>query len=136
MKNEDLNRGAGKMTEKEILDIKPGIELNIEVAKKIMGHRVIKDETLGYMELIKNPKSNELVSGLVQPYSEDISLAGLIIDKMAEKGYEDASSWADFGGGTYTEPEAISKAALCAILKEEKKNEISDRILKQALGEE
>jgi hypothetical protein len=124
------------MTENEILAMKPGLELNIKVAKEVMRHRVIKDEHLGYMERFKSNRDKSTVFGLVQPYSEDASIAAQVIEKMVEKGYADATSWADFGSGKYTEAEAISKAALCAIFKKRKETEVSDNILRQALGED
>lgn len=124
------------MTEKEILEMRPGIDLNIKVAKEVMRHRVVKDETLGYLERFVSKPDKNSVFGLVQPYSEDASTAAQIIDKMVERGYEDATSWADFGGGIFTEPEAISKAALCAILKKRQSSEVADRILRQAFGDD
>jgi hypothetical protein len=124
------------MTEKEILAMKPGAELNILVAREVMKHRVIKDENFGYMERFKSTQDGSLVFGLVQPYSEDRSIADQVIEKMIEKGYPEASSWSDFGGGGYTEAEAICKAALSALLKKRKENEVSDKILRQALGED
>jgi hypothetical protein len=36
---------------------------------------------------------------------------------MIQLGHDDALYWADFGGGIYTAPEAICKAALLAILE-------------------
>jgi hypothetical protein len=124
------------MTENEILEMKPGIELNMKVAKEVMGHRVIKDENLGYMERFISKRDKNSVFGLVQPYSEDASIAAQVIDRMIEKGYQEAPSWADFGGGAFTEPEAISKAALCAILKRRQNSEVADKILRQALGDD
>jgi hypothetical protein len=131
-----IYRRKMNMTEKEILAMKPGLELNIKVAKEVMRHRVVKDEHLGYMERFKSNLDKSAVFGLVQPYSEDDSIAGQVIEKMVEKGFEDAPSWADFGGGVYTEPEAICKAALIAILKKRKETEVSDNILRQALGDD
>jgi len=124
------------MTETEILEMKPGQDLNIAVAKEVMGHRVIKDENLGYMERFKSKNDKSSVFGLVQPYSEDPSIAAQVIEKMEEKGYKDAASWADFGSGKYTEAEAICKAALIAIIKKRQKTAVSDNILRQALGED
>jgi hypothetical protein len=120
------------MTKEEILAMKPGSELNIAVAERIMGHIVKKDEIMGYMERTTNPKTKEdncdccsscsspqegdSIWGFVEPYSEDISVAKQVIDKMTDIGYEDAKSWPDFGDGKYTEAEAICKAALLAVL--------------------
>jgi hypothetical protein len=122
------------MTKKEILAMKPGIDLNILVAERILGHAVKQDEIMGYMERITMPKTQNGTScascatcggsavegdsiwGLVEKYSEDISAAKVVIKKMLEIGYKDANSWADFGDGKYTEAEAICKAALVAVL--------------------
>jgi hypothetical protein len=120
------------MTKKEILAMKPGIELNMAVAERILGHSVKQDEIMGYMERITLPKTVESncgcascgggaqegdsIWGSVEKYSEDISAAKFVIKKMLEIGYKDANSWADFGDGKYTEAEAICKAALIAVL--------------------
>lgn len=120
------------MTKEEILAMKPGVELNVAVAERILGHAIKKDEVMGYMERMTFHKSNPGVSAPgsncstpeegdsvwseVEPYSEDISAARIVINRMLEIGYKDANSWADFGNGKYTEPEAICKAALIAVL--------------------
>jgi hypothetical protein len=126
------------VTRDEILDMKPGIELNIEVAEKVMENRVVNDEILGYLERPASPKTNqeEVVSGssdsscntccgssndgtpgwgTVERYSEEISAAMLVVNKMIDRGFKDARNWRDFGGGKYTEAEAICKAALLAV---------------------
>jgi hypothetical protein len=36
---------------------------------------------------------------------------------MKLKGYDDAINWKNFGGGKYTQEEAICKAALLAVLE-------------------
>lgn len=120
------------MTKEEILAMKPGTELNIAVAERILGHIVKKDETFGYMERMVKPESKgddceccgscvtanagDSIWGMVGRYSQDISAAKIVIEKMLEIGYKDAKSWPDFGNGKYTEPEAICKAALIAVL--------------------
>jgi len=120
------------MTREEILSTQPGSELNIQVAQKIMGHVIIKDELLGHIERWVNSEDGSSVWSPVKHYSEDISTAESVVDKMVELGYKDAIHWTDFGGGKYTEAEAICKAALLALLQIEQ----SDRILRQALGDE
>ena len=116
------------MTKEEILAMKPGVELNKAIAERIMGHVVKNDEILGYVERTVNPKSQmggascttpvkgDSVWGSLEHYSEDIAAARTVIDKMIEAGYQDAQSWPDFGGGKYTEAEAVCKAALIAVL--------------------
>ena len=120
------------MTKEEILAMKPGVELNIAVAERILGHATKKDDILGYMERTSFHKTNESCSSCgdsclspregdsiwspVERYSEDIAAAKIVIDKMLQIGYEDANTWADFGNGKCTEAEAICKAALLAVL--------------------
>ena len=124
------------MTREEILAMQPGSELNTKVAEKIMGHIVTKDETFGYMERLVDPEDDSSVWCPVKPYSEDISVAELVVDRMIEMGHEDAIYWADFGEGKYTEAEAICKSALLAVLEETTLEQAVDKILRQALGEE
>jgi hypothetical protein len=135
LRNKITLNGSKNMTEKEILEMKPGQELDILVAKEIMGHRVIKDENLGNMERFKSRKDQSTVFGLVQSYSEDVLIAAQVVDKMIEKGYEEAPSWVDFGGGKYTQAEAICKAALSNLIISRKKTEVADNILRMALGD-
>ena len=104
------------MTKEEILAMKPGLELNIKVAKEIIGHEVAEDEIFGYVEKWTDEDDNSVWDAL-QSYSEDISAAELVVNRMMQSGHDDAISWADFGGGVYTEPEAICKAALLALLE-------------------
>jgi hypothetical protein len=120
------------MTKEEILAMKPGIELNIAVAERVLGHAIKNDEVMGYMERITfkksnqsssgtgntctNPQEGDSIWGAVEPYSEDISAAKVVIDRMLDIGYKDANTWADFGDGKFTEAEAICKAALIAVL--------------------
>ena len=125
------------MTEKKekILSMQPGRELNMEVAKYVMGLVVTKDEIFGYMERQLSGEGSS-IWGPLGDYSEDASIARLVVNKMIAKGYTAAEHWADFGGGKYTEAEAICKAALLAVLEERNFKEDSDRILKEALGNE
>jgi hypothetical protein len=116
------------MTQEEILAMRPGSELNIKVAEEIMGHTVTQDKVFGSMERTIyskpkepgygwcSPKEGDSIWGPLQSYSEDISVAKLVIDRMIEMGHKDAIHWNDFGGGKYTEAEAICKSALLAVL--------------------
>ena len=124
------------MTQEEVLAMQPGSELNIEVSEKIMGHITTKDEIFGYTERLVDPEEGSSIWSPVKPYSEDISVAELVVEKMIEMGYEDAIYWADFGDGKYTEPEAICKAALLAVIEGSNLKETSDKILRQALGDD
>jgi hypothetical protein len=38
------------MTKEEILAMKPGVELTIAVAERILGHAIKNDDIFGYME--------------------------------------------------------------------------------------
>ena len=124
------------MTQEEILAMQPGSELNMKVAEQVMGHAIVKDQLFGYMERMINPKDGSSVWCSVQPYSEDISVAESVVDKMVEMGHEDAIYWADFAEGKYTEAEAICKSALLAVLEETALEQATDNILRQALGGE
>lgn len=104
------------MTREEILAMKPGAELNKKVAEEIIGHEVVEDSTFGYMERYTD-EDNSTVWDMVQDYSEDMEAAELVVNRMMQLGHYDVVCWADFGGGIYTEPEAICKASLIALLK-------------------
>jgi hypothetical protein len=105
------------MTKEEILYMEPGRELDTKVARVVMGHKVAEDEIMGYTEGIPS-EDGSIVWGSLQPYSTEIKVAESVIDKMVKQGFAGAVSWSTFGGGKYTEPEAISKAALLAILQD------------------
>jgi hypothetical protein len=122
------------MTKEEILAMKAGRELNIRVAEDIMGCKVIQDEFFGDVEscqlLASDVKINALAGnyyGPLQPYSEDISAADKVIDKL--KDYNPrvefnhyAEKWeADFSYGVVSSanaPEAICKAALLRYVRD------------------
>ena len=104
------------MTKEEILAMCPGLELNTKVAEEIMGRSVTKDDIFGYVERYID-EQGETVWDTLHPYSEDLSVAELVVKKMIDLGHDDAIYWADFGCGVYTEPEAICKAALLALLE-------------------
>ena len=116
------------MTKGEILAMKAGRELNIQVAEAVMEHRYARDETFGDMEIDRQRVYNSL-----QPYSEDISAAWLVMEKM--KSYNPriafnthSQKWevafstreAEFTCPVVladTASEAICKAALLALLE-------------------
>jgi len=104
------------MTREEILAMEPGEKLNKKVAEEIIGHEVVPDKTFGYMERFTD-ENNCTVWDILQCYSEDMSAAELVVNRMMQLGHYDVVCWADFGGGVYTEPEAICKASLIALLK-------------------
>jgi hypothetical protein len=110
------------MSKEEILAMKPGRELNIKVAKDVMCHEVISDEIFGHVERYID-EDNSTVHGPVQPYSEDISAAQLVVDKMIKLGHGDAVFWEHYGNGIYTPSEAICKVALLVVLGAEKEQE-------------
>ena len=116
------------MTKDEILALPAGRELNIRVAEDVMGRRFAQDEIFGDMENLDNG-----VYGYLQLYSEDISAAWQVVEKL--KGYHPriefniySQKWeatfsareADFSYpavSANTAPEAISKSALLALLE-------------------
>lgn len=103
------------MTQEEILAMQPGRELNAKIAAEIIGHVVVHDEFLGDLEGQRDKDGSNVWDSL-QPYSEDIAAADLVVDAMLRRGFDDAINWADFGDGAFTEAEAICKAALLARL--------------------
>jgi len=102
------------MTKEDILTMKLGRELNIKVAQEVMGHKVVGDESFGYMELF-TAEDGSTVWGPLQQYSEDMTASELVVGRMISLGYDDAIHWGDSGNGAYSPPEAISKAALLAM---------------------
>jgi len=104
------------MTEQEeILALQPGEELNVRVAREVLGNTVVEDATFGHMERIVADGGS--IWGPVEPYSEDMAAAETVVNVMIERGCEDAIYWADFGEGRFSEPEAICKAALLALVE-------------------
>ena len=109
------------MTKEEILAMKPGRELNIRVAEEIIGHNVIEDEIFGDMEVSRDDKGNSIYQPL-RRYSEDISEAQIVVNKMIKTERSKALLWAND-----SRPEVICKAALLSILEGKKAKEKRDR---------
>ncbi len=99
------------MTENQILEMKPGRELNMMVAKELMGHEVAADEIIGDTERFLDPSGDSIWSELT-PYSEDTGAAEAVINKAAELGFTDVGTWWEFGAGSYKPAEAVCKKAL------------------------
>ena len=112
-------------SKEQFLAMKPGRELNIRVAEDVMGHEVMSDEIFGDVEKYVDDDGSSIY-GLLQPYSEDISAAQLVVQRMIKLGHGDAISWEHYGNGRYTHAEAICKMALLVIL--EKEPELGDKI--------
>jgi len=110
------------MAKEEILAMKPGRELNIKVAEDVMGHKVILDEIFGDVERYID-KDGRSVYGPLEPYSDDISAAQLVVEKMVDLGHGDAIFWEHYGNGIYTRAEAICKVALLLVLEAGEKEE-------------
>jgi hypothetical protein len=123
------------VNKEKILALPPGTDLNIKVAEEIFGHAVINDEILGWMERPQRAEDGSIWSELLH-YSEDLETADLIVKLMLEAGYDEAIHWDEFGGGKYSKPEAICKAALLALMDKRHVKSVSDRILREALGDE
>lgn len=119
----------------EIRAMQPGGELSYYVAKDVMGQQVCSDEIFGYLEITRDPIDGSPIWVPIQPYSEVRSVAQSVVDKMVQMGNTDALYWAKFGGGKYTEAEAICKAALAFVWGEKNSVEPGDLILR-ALFEE
>lgn len=116
------------MTKEKIMAMRAGKGLDIMVAKTVMGHRYVRDETFGDMEI-----GPEGINNLLQPYSSDISAAWDMLEHM--KGYNPrvafdthSEKWEaafSFNEAEFTfpvvlaatAPEAICKAALLAFLE-------------------
>ncbi len=102
------------MTEEKILNMKPGRELNMMVAKEVMGHQVVVDEILGDTERFLDATGDSIWSELT-PYSEDDGAAEAVIEKAVGLGFKDAGTWKEFGAGSYMPAEAVCKKALLEI---------------------
>ncbi|MBU4034997.1 MAG: hypothetical protein KKA35_01060 [Proteobacteria bacterium] len=97
------------------MELKTGRSLNIYVAEKIMGNKVVSDPIMGDTEVfIKD--TGESVYGKVTPYSEELSKAQLVVLKMASLGYAEAGLWE-----SEKRPEVICRAALLTLF--DKKSE-------------
>lgn len=107
------------MNEQEVLEMSPGEELNRLVAEEVMGHVTINDATFGPMERLA--WEGEAVWSFVIEYSQDMSAAELVVDRLMELGIEDVTCFADFNQGGYTQAEAICKNALLT-LRETREN--------------
>ena len=103
------------MTKEEVLTMKPGRELNIAVAEVVMKHKVVVDEIFGDMERPIDGNDNSVWDTLPL-YSEDMSAAQLVVERMIRLGHSDAVSWEHYGNGIYTQDEAICKRALLVVL--------------------
>ena len=103
------------MTKEEILAMKPGRKLNTAVAELVMKHQVIVDEILGDME---RPAGEDISStwDTLLLYSQDMSAAQLVTERMITLGHNDAVLWDQYGDGIYTRAEAICKRALLVVL--------------------
>ena len=108
------------MTREEILAMKPGRELNIKVAEDIMGREVISDEIFGDMEAYVDNDARSSYEPL-QSYSQDVSAAQLVVERMIRLGHDDAIFWEHYGDGIYPPAEAICKMALLVVLAKEVK---------------
>jgi hypothetical protein len=103
------------VTKEEILAIKPGRELNIAVAEVVMNHKVIVDEIFGDMERPIDMDDNSTWETLAL-YSEDLSAAQLVVERMITLGHGDEAVWGHYGNGASTRAEAICKRALLVVL--------------------
>ena len=103
-------KGRSKRVGEAVLALSPGRELNIVVAKYVMGHDIVSDVTLGEVERMVDVEGSVIWSDL-QPYSEDEQVAQIVVEQMMDEGHMDALSWHNYGDGRYTPAEAICKQA-------------------------
>jgi hypothetical protein len=104
----------------EIDRMSPGEDLNILVAREVMGAQVIRDDIYGLLEMGVSEKG-ETVYVPLRAYSEDLPAAKRVITKMIEMNYEDETAyWED-----EDRAEIICKAALRAVLR--RKKAVADR---------
>jgi hypothetical protein len=96
------------MTRDEILALKAGRSLNVCVAEKIIGHKVVADQIMGDTEVFVS-KDGDSVYGALRPYSEDLPSAQLVISKMTDLGHPEAKLWEN-----EKRPDVICRAALLA----------------------
>lgn len=101
------------MTRDDILALEAGRSLNVCVAEKIMGNKVVSDPIMGDTEVFFTDEG-ESVYGTLTPYSEDLSKAQRVVSKMAGLGYTEAKLWE-----VEKRPDAICRAALLTLLDEE-----------------
>jgi hypothetical protein len=106
----------------QIDHLQPGEELNILVAREVMGTKVVLDDTFGLMEMVISDKG-ENVYGILRAYSEELSSARRVIARMIELDYDDETAyWQE-----EERPEIICKAALRAVLKRKKEEEAAKK---------
>ena len=106
----------GNASREKILAMKPGRELNIIVAKYVLGHDVVTDKFLGEVERLED--SDGSIWSILLGYSEDNEAAQNVVCAMMDKGFLDAPKWDQFGDGAYTPAESICKKALLCILEQ------------------
>lgn len=100
----------------------PGRELNELVARLVMKHHIVMDDIFGVMEMHTTEKGENIYHAL-RPYSQDLSIARHVIDKMDEMAFHDETAY--WRGED--RPEVICKAALRAVLKRQKKEDIHQK---------
>jgi hypothetical protein len=108
--------------QKKIDQLQPGEELNILIAREVMGMKVVLDDTFGLMEMVITDKG-ENVYVTLRAYSEDLSSAQRVIARMIELDYDDETAY--WQGEE--RPEIICKAALRAVLKRKKEEEAAKK---------
>lgn len=72
--------------------MQPGRELNILVAKEVMGTKVVPDEIFGLMEMIITDKGENVYITL-RAYSEELSSAQLVLARMIELDFHDETAY-------------------------------------------
>ena len=86
-----------------------------------MGHKVIEDKILGTMEMLVNDK-DEIVYAPLLPYSEDLSSAQFVVNRMGNLGHDRALFWEN-----HKDPELICRASLLAVMEKKGAKEKKER---------
>ncbi len=110
----DRFKTRGRMAAEAVLAMAPGRELNILVAKYVMGHDVVADEILGDMERLVDG-GGDSVWHVLSSYSEDRETSQSVIDVMLKAGHQDAVLWELYVSPGHAAAETICKQALLAI---------------------
>ena len=108
-------REAGEITEDDIRSLRPGRDMNVLVAKYVLGHEVVSDDIFNDMERLIDAHG-ESVWAELRDYSGDTEVAKGMVDTLVGLGLTGALLWQDYGDGIYSPAEAICKKALISFL--------------------
>ena len=102
--------------------LQAGPELDELVARQVMKHKIVMDDIFGLMEMYTTEKGENIYQAL-HAYSQDLSCAQYVIVKMDKMAfYDETAYWRG-----EDRPEVICKAALRAVFKRKKEEDIHRR---------